>query len=84
VGANRISMPCMPFIPRKLDQISVGQVDYAVGCLRGMLGIDLDLSESYRANLEQAIEHVRAAARYVERQQRSSVLQRRGTRRRKS
>jgi hypothetical protein len=73
-------MRLAPFIPRKLDQIAVDQVDYAIGCLRGLLGLDL-LSKSNRANLEQAIEHVRAAARYVERQQRATVVPRRARKR---
>ena len=53
----------------KLDAIDTRKIDYAVGVLRGVLSSDLrmQLDDELRANLEDCIEHVRAAARTVER-----------------
>lgn len=57
---------------RSVDRIDVGKIDYAIGCLRGLVGCadELELSEIYVATVLQCIDHVRAAARLVERLQR--------------
>ena len=61
----------------KLDRINVGSIDFGIGVLRGVLGSDVRgrFSATMIACIEQSIESMRGAARYVERAQRS---QRRG------
>ena len=60
-----------PFKPRRLGEIAVGQIEYAVGALRGFVTYP-QISADLRANLDQAIEHVRTAARFVDRCQREA------------
>lgn len=66
----------------KIDRINVGSIDFASGVLRGVIGngvIDSDrvirLSKALIDNTEQSIEHMHAAARYIERLQRDQQRQ---------
>lgn len=63
----------------KLDRINVGSIDYGIGVLRGVLSSDMGsrFSEMSIAMIEQSIENMRAAARYVERMQREQQGKRR-------
>jgi hypothetical protein len=64
----------------KIDHIDVSRVDWAVGVLRGALG-SMIFSGDLRDKIEEAIPHVRGAARAVERAQRDRLKVRSGPRR---
>ena len=54
--------------PNQIDRINVSQIDFGVGVLRGVLSRpDFNLRELQQ--VEDAIEHIRSAARAIERLQ---------------
>lgn len=57
----------------QINKINPGHVDFAVGVLRGVThfkGKQVIVTEDLAANIEAVIDHVRAAARLVDRVQR--------------
>ena len=53
----------------KADDIETRFIDYGVGVLRGVLARG-ELTPTFEADVEVAIEHIRGAARLIERLQR--------------
>lgn len=63
----------------QIDKINSGHIDYGVGLLRGVThfkGRQLEVNDQLVANIETIIDHIRAAARLVDRVQRQQLPRR--------
>lgn len=58
----------------KLDQIDPAKIDYTIGILRGLAPL---APKHLLAEIDEGVEHLRAASRFVEAEQERAALSRR-------
>lgn len=69
------ALPVRPDRPDWIDRIDVARLDFGVGVLRGALSVVQPLRDKPE-QVELAIEHIRAAARLIEKLQREKARDR--------